>query len=105
VVALQKEKRVRVSLVLDGAFAENRFAALLSCKPSIEAEIGCPVIWSQPQDRSQKISLERDGDPLDRDDWDDQHEWLADTLELFQKVFTNRLRQIQVPSSTNTDTE
>jgi hypothetical protein len=33
-------------------------------------------------------------DPSDKSDWPEQHQWLADKLELFDRVFRRRIKQL-----------
>ena len=64
------------------AEAKHRFQLLKAEKAAIEAEVGSPLDWEELPDRVEtRISLTRsDLDPNDRDDWPNQHRWLAENL-------------------------
>lgn len=94
---------IAVGLVLSGAEAKNNFQLLQHSKVSIENEIGAPLEWQElPEKPESRILLRRYGvDPDNRSLWDDQHSWLAEKLEKFQKAFVLRVEALNVDDDTD----
>lgn len=87
---------IAVGLVLSGPEAKNNFQLLQHSKVSIESEIGAPLEWQElPEKAESRILLRKYGvDPETRQSWEEQHEWLADKLERFQKAFVLRVEAL-----------
>lgn len=94
---------IAVGLVLSGAEAKNNFQLLQHSKVSIENEIGAPLEWQElPEKPESRILLRRYGvDPDNRSLWDDQHSWLAEKLEKFQKAFVLRVEALNSDDETD----
>lgn len=65
-------------------------------KEEIEGEIGEILEWSErPNLRESQVYLIRqDTDIANRKDWFEQHKWLHEKLEQFDKVFRNRIKAL-----------
>lgn len=84
---------VRVELVIKTAVF---FELLAEQKEAIEAEIGEPLDWQKlPNKKMCRIALYRNNtDPIDEEDWEFQHAWLAEYLDRFDKVFRPRIKAL-----------
>lgn len=88
-----KGSEIRVDLVITGPQAKEHFSALESEKQAIEQEIGEKVYWHNPEDAQMcRIYLRESADWLDESQWPAHHEWLRKNLELFTKVFQQRVK-------------
>ncbi|WP_165253142.1 DUF4268 domain-containing protein, partial [Paludisphaera soli] len=92
--SLAVTKRViAVSLILDGPLAKEHFRVLVRDRPAIESELGVGLQWSELPDKKQSnVTLRRSADPARREDWPEQHAWLLERLEAFQRVFGPRIK-------------
>jgi len=90
------EKRIGVHLILTGGKADERFAKLEPQRKQIEQEVGTELTWHAPTDKKQRHVILRKNsvDPADRADWPNQYAWLQSHLELFHKVFQQRVRSL-----------
>lgn len=96
-VSISKGKR-RLSVGLD-MFDEKAtayFNLLVQNREEIEQEFGISLEWDElPAQKSSRVSLhKKDTDPTDEEDWPDQHAWLAEKLELFDRVFRQRIQAL-----------
>ena len=90
-----REKRIYVRLVLTGEDGKPHFYLLGQDRIDIEEEIGAELEWGNPGRKEKHISLSLyDTDPGDRQDWNRQHQWLCDKLEVFHKVFSPRVKTL-----------
>ena len=89
-----REKRIYVRLVITGEDAEPHFYLLVQDRIDIKKEIGAELEWN-PGRKEKHISLSLyDTDPEDRQDWDRQHQWLCEQLEIFHRVFSPRVKAL-----------
>jgi hypothetical protein len=44
--------------------------------------------------QSRIVLTKNDADPANRNDWPNQHEWIANYLEAFHRVFSNRVKNL-----------
>lgn len=78
---------IRAELTMIGDEAKDRFAALEQRKAEIERAIGCELTWHNPEgQKACRIYTRRDADFRDESQWPEQHQWLREKLELFQRV-------------------
>ena len=87
-------KWICVSLTLRGPNAKPHFYLLERDKVDIEEDIGAELEWDEKHGRKRdyiNLSLE-EIDLADRQDWDRQHQWLCEQLEIFHKVFSPRVK-------------
>lgn len=95
-----REKRVGVLLVLTGSDAKAHFKLLEADKEKIEQAAHTAFEWRElPDKKESHIVLQLEGaDPANRTDWTRQHEWLKQTLDLFQRVFASRVKSLDAES-------
>jgi len=87
---------LRAELVLDDNNSKIYFEQLEAEKEKIEKEIGEPLTWHNPPDKRMcRIYIRKSTDLQDRNKWPEQHEWLLNKLELFYKVFVNRVKKLK----------
>ena len=84
-----RRKRIGVVITCNGPNAKANFAQLAKRQTEIEAAVGQPLEWwDKPENKTSRVSLIRsDFDPSSEAEWPIQLGWLADSLELFSKVF------------------
>ena len=71
-------------------------------REEIEQEILEALYWDNPK----QIYLDkRESDPRDETLWDEQHEWLLDKLELFDKVFRPIIRSLNTTENADTESD
>jgi hypothetical protein len=81
--------------------SKKAFALLLEQKEAIESELG-QLDWQElPHRRDCRIVQYRTGDIEDRSQWPDQHAWLLDRLGAFRRVFSNRVRALDLGEDDN----
>ena len=92
----KREKWICVDLTLMGPNAKPHFYLLERYKVDIEEEIGAELEWEERPGRKQSyISLSQEEIDLeDRQDWNRQHQWLCEKLEIFHKVFSPRVKTL-----------
>jgi hypothetical protein len=95
-----RERRVGVLLVLTGPDAKTHFKLLEADKEKIEGTAHTAFEWRElPDKKESHIVLQLEGaDPANRADWTRQHEWLKQTLDLFQRVFAARVKSLDADS-------
>jgi hypothetical protein len=77
--------------------SEALFHLLEEEKEQIEAEVGQSLDWlPKPEKQRCAISAEWSANPADRDDWPQQHARITDMLETFYRVFSPRLKRLDV---------
>ena len=93
-----EEPEQRVQLVFTGSKAKQRFASLEARKQQIENALGLELIWYNPADTQKaRIFARHDANFDDEQQWPEQYKWLLAKLEVFQKVFTPLLLEIEEP--------
>lgn len=87
---------VRAELYMTGATAKAYFGLLRRQKEAIEKELGYPLEWEElPAGQDSRISACLvDASPKNTDDWNRQHEWLADKLNDMHRVFFRRVKEL-----------
>ena len=92
-----REKWICVSLTLRGPNAKPHFYLLKRDKVDIEREIGAKLEWDEKHGRERNyinLSFPEEINLEDRSDWDKQHQWLYEQLEIFHKVFSPRVKEL-----------
>ena len=94
VLASVRGEWICARLVLNHQDAEIHFRLLEKGKVDIEKEFGAELEWEEkPGFKEKHIRLLLyNTDIKDRQDWDRQHQWLCDNLEVFHKVFSPRVK-------------
>ena len=91
-----RRKEISASLVMKGVKAIGRFYSLRVQEEEIEKDFGDKLEWSAKAKSEKRVAFRNQGvDPMDENDWPNQHEWLADTLEKLYDVFHPRLEAIE----------
>ena len=88
--------KFRVELSIDAENATYFFDRLQKQQNDIEQELGYPLKWEdkKPQTKRRRIAVYEDADPKDKKDWPRQHQWLAEKLNEFHRVFANRVKNL-----------
>lgn len=96
-VMVRRKHRVRAELYTGGANAEGYFIALRNQQSEIEGELGYPLDWEAlPERQACRVTISLDNaDPEDESDWRRQHDWLAEKLNDFHRVFVERVRGLE----------
>jgi hypothetical protein len=91
-----RDKRIAVALAFGGPQARAHFDQLHQERPPIEAEVGQELDWhAEPGKKQCRVFLRwEETDPALRDKWPEQHEWLREKLELFHRVFAQRVKNL-----------
>lgn len=93
-----KENRIGAEICMFAEDSSKAFFHLLqNDKDQIEAEVGEPMIWKELPDKiASRIVLYRQCDPSNEADRASQHEWLKNKLELLDKTFRTRIKEINL---------
>ena len=89
-------KEIRVWLYMEGDNAKAHFHLLKEQQEEIHNEFGETLEWNElPDNERSRICLNKSNtDLLDENDWPHQYEWFTAKLELFDKVFRERIREL-----------
>ena len=88
---------IRASIICKGSseMAKAYFSLLKKDEKTIESELASPLNWEELPNRKEcRISIRNDVDPTKRQDWPNQHLWLAEKLEILYKIFSPRVKKI-----------
>lgn len=98
VLASVRGEWICVRLVLNHQDAKPHFYLLERDKVNIEKEFGAELEWEEkPGFKEKHIRLLLyNTDIEDRQDWDRQHRWLYEQLEAFYRVFSRRVKELNV---------
>jgi len=90
------ETRAGVTLVVHGPQGNAHFRLLKQDRVEIETQAGCPLEWLEnPGSKESHIRLQLpDANLAERENWPQVHAWLAENLEVFNRVFRMRVRQL-----------
>jgi hypothetical protein len=91
------ETRAGVTLVVHGPQGNAHFRLLKQDRVEIETQAGCPLEWLEnPGSKESHIRLQLpDANLAERENWPQVHAWLAENLEIFNRVFRMRVRQLK----------
>lgn len=94
----RRERKICVYLVLSGPDAKPHYYLLERDKEAIRHDIGEDLEWEErlTQEQSYIFICKDKTDPENRQDWEAQHEWLKEKLELFHRVFAPRVKTLNV---------
>jgi hypothetical protein len=96
---------VRAEVITDGDEAKAFFALLHAMSKEIEADLGEPLIWHNPEGKNMcRIYLRKSVDLNDRGKWDQYQAWLVEKLDALHRVFASRIKQLDAAEWVN-DTE
>lgn len=93
---LTQAQTIRVRLTMRGNNAKIHFHKFRDRREEIEEELSHSLRWEElPDKEASWIALDKDNiDPTNEQDWPNQHKWLASKLELFDKVFRPRIKDL-----------
>lgn len=93
-----REDRLGVELYIGYENAKAYFHLLRQDREAIEQELGFSPQWLElPQRTASRIIHYRSGvDPTDRSRWPEYHRWMITTLERFNAVFRERVRNLNM---------
>lgn len=93
-----RDKKIEVHLVIYGPNRIAFYNLLETQKEQIEKEAMGSLKWRKlPDNKESHIQLENDKvDPIDKNDWPNQHNWLKTKLELFHKIFAQRIKKLNL---------
>ena len=95
---------IRADLVLYDDFSKVYFENLFSEKEIIEQEVGEELIWHNPENKRMcRIYLRKDTNLANRENWENQHAWMLQKLEVLHSVFSKRIKSIDLSSVQNVD--
>ena len=84
----------RVDLVLDGNDSKELFRRLQADRDTIEGELGESLTWHDPEGaRTRRVYTRRLVDLQNRDDWQNQFDWLEEQLRRFDETFRDRVKR------------
>ena len=88
--------RIGIRLIMQGQNAQAHFHLLEEQQEEIHNEFGKTLEWNELSNhQSCRVSLyKEDTNPADENDWPHQYEWFTTKLELFDRVFRERIRGI-----------
>ena len=90
---------VRAGLYISGNHAEASFGLLKQQKGAIEQEFDYPLEWEELPERGDRSLIAcycKNGDPREESDWPRQHKWLTDRLNDLHRVFSDRIRKLDI---------
>src|SRR5262249_15938543 len=98
------DPELRAEFYVSAPEAHKYFQLLELDKAAIEEELGQDLILSAPSNKQTcKAYIRRPTNFMDRGQWSQQHEWLRENLEKFHRVFSPRMRQLDLSkASTST---
>jgi len=89
------KRQIRAELYMSGPHAKPFFYLLREQREAIEAEAGHAFVWDElPEGRDTRVYVALSADPDDQNDWQRQHEWMADRLNEMHSVFASRVRNL-----------
>ena len=92
-----KDTEIRVELYMDGPNSKQEFALLFTQKDAIEATLGFPLTWRNPEDKAMcRLYTRQSANFLDEKLWPQQFEWLRQRLEIMHKVFAPIVKNLKV---------
>ena len=104
-----RNSQIGVQLYLTGDDAKTNFNLLHEDKDEIEREIGEPLVWEKlPDKKNSAIYFVMDNcDLADRSTWPELHTWMIEKLEVFHRVFAQRIKDLNaedyIPDETDLD--
>ncbi len=91
----QQKKQLHVALQIKGENPYDHFNLLKQQKSAIEKKVGDPLNWQgKTKGRAYKILLSKSGNPTDESDRANQIEWMAQTLNKFDKAFRDPVQNL-----------
>jgi hypothetical protein len=91
-----KGPEIRAELSMVGPDAKQEFAALEKQKNTIEAALGFPLTWHNPENKHAcGLYTRQDADFLNEQLWPQQFDWLRQRLETMHRVFAPMVKNLK----------
>lgn len=88
---------IRAEMTIYCKDAKAYYALLEEQKEAIEKELGEPLIWHNPENkRASRAYIRKAVDLNNRQDWPNQHAWLREKLQKLHKVFSPRIKRLNL---------
>ena len=88
-------KIIFVQLLIENKNAKNHFTILLQDKDLIEKEMGCNLEWKENSENMRSnIILSKNAIIENEENWQSYHQWFSETIEKFDAVFRNRVKNL-----------
>lgn len=96
------EGRIGIRLYLMKRYGgESALAQLMESRAEIERELGETLIWNpNPEAGDKVVVLQRAADLRDRQRWPDHLQWMVQSAVKMRRVFSPRVRNLQVEDTT-----
>jgi len=88
-----RDQTIGITLTVSGDDSKAHFSLLQGDKEEIENEIGENLEWRE-NPKQNRVILKVHMDPKNKADWEKQHAWLLEKLELFHKTFSPRIKAL-----------
>ena len=88
-----QSRSLKVELYMPGAMRDHYMAALEDQRDEIEVQLGLQVEFVR-RTKTNSVAVTVNKDPLDEDDWPAQIKWFQDMLGRFDRVFRDRIQEI-----------
>ena len=85
---------ITVGFIMKGR-ARTYFHSLEEQREEIESQFGESLEWFAEWETEKHVTLRKEADPRDENDWPRQHEWLATKLEKLNEVFRPRIERLK----------
>lgn len=92
--ASKKKRYIHVGLTVWGIHGKSHFERLQQNKIEIEREVGAELEWQENPSENYIRLYHRDTNLEDRQDWNRQHQWLYEKLQIFYSVFAPRVKAL-----------
>lgn len=94
----KQKNRIGVELYFDPENAEEYFDLLKEEREKIESEIGSELEWERLEGKNacRIVIYKRNADVENRDNWEEQFDWLEDNLYSFYTTFKERVKDLQI---------
>ena len=91
-----RENRIGAGVYINHKdYSKEFFHLLLEDKEAIEGEFGFALDWQELPDKTAcRIAIYKDADPTNENGWAEQHQWLMDVVERFDRAFRPRIKQL-----------
>lgn len=91
VFASVRDRFIGMELVLKRPACDDAYLRLKSARAAVEREFGRPLDWNELQGSFRIALVERGHDPVRREAWSRQHQWLLENLKRFQAILVGRV--------------
>jgi hypothetical protein len=86
-----RDRLIGVELVLAGQAGAEPYARLKNAQSVIEQELRSQLEWKELPSSNRIVRYDRGFDPVNRNDWERQHNWLIEQLKGYQESLLKRI--------------